>query len=118
MLAQDVRLAPPLLAQREVGEMAVQDAVRVAHVAVAHEVQAGVHGWRHRAILDGSQAQPNRGYTYVNWSALPVGDVAPGVVTVTSTVPLPAGETAVICASVSTVNEALGLRQSSQPLFR
>src|SRR2546429_372486 len=44
MLAQDVSLAPSLLAQREVGEMAVQDAVRVADVAVAHETQGGGGG--------------------------------------------------------------------------
>jgi hypothetical protein len=40
---------------------------------------------------------------YVNWSADEVALVPEGVVTVTSTVPVPAGLTAVICVSLSTV---------------
>jgi hypothetical protein len=40
----------------------------------------------------------------VNWSAADVALVPPGVVTVTSTVPAPAGEVAVICVALLTVN--------------
>jgi hypothetical protein len=40
---------------------------------------------------------------YVNWSAAPVALVPLGVVTVTSTLPLPAGETAVIEVAELTV---------------
>jgi hypothetical protein len=40
---------------------------------------------------------------YVNWSAAEVGLVPPGVVTVISTVPVPAGETAVILVAELTV---------------
>jgi hypothetical protein len=40
----------------------------------------------------------------VNWSAADVALVPPGVVTVTSTVPAPAGEVAVICVALFTVN--------------
>jgi len=44
--------------------------------------------------------------TYVNWSAALVELVPPAVVTVTSTVPAPAGALAVICVAESTVNAA------------
>jgi len=40
---------------------------------------------------------------YENWSAGEVADVPPGVVTVTSTVPLPAGDVAVISVAETTV---------------
>jgi hypothetical protein len=40
----------------------------------------------------------------VNWSAADVALVPPGVVTVTSTVPAPAGEVAVICVALLNVN--------------
>ena len=42
----------------------------------------------------------------MNWSAEPVADVPLGVVTVTSTVPLPAGLTAVIWVSLLTLKLA------------
>jgi hypothetical protein len=43
---------------------------------------------------------------YVYWSAEPVAEVPPGVVTVTSTVPAePAGELAVMLVALTTVNE-------------
>ena len=44
----------------------------------------------------------------MNWSALDVALVPPGVVTVMSTVPLPAGEVAVIEVALTTENEAAG----------
>jgi hypothetical protein len=44
------------------------------------------------------------GATWVNWSAADVADVPPGVVTVTSTVPVPAGDVAVIEVAELTVN--------------
>jgi hypothetical protein len=46
------------------------------------------------------------GATKVNRSAEPVALVPPGVVTVTSTVPVPAGDVAVIELALLTVNEA------------
>ena len=45
----------------------------------------------------------------MNWSAGEVAEVPPGVVTVTSTVPLPAGEVAVIEVAESTVTLVAGL---------
>ena len=42
----------------------------------------------------------------MNLSKMLVALVPPGVVTVTSTDPLPAGEVTVICVGVSTVNDA------------
>lgn len=42
---------------------------------------------------------------YVNWSAEEVALVPPAVVTVMSAVPEPAGEVAVICVALSSVNE-------------
>jgi hypothetical protein len=48
--------------------------------------------------------------TFVKWSALDVGDVPPGVVTVTSTVPaLPGGAVAVICVAPFTVKVVAGI---------
>ena len=45
--------------------------------------------------------------TYVNWSAVTVADVPVAVVTAISTVPaVPAGEVAVICVALLTVNDA------------
>ena len=41
---------------------------------------------------------------YVNWSGVPVAEVPAGVVTVTSTVPLPAGLVAVIWVSLVMLN--------------
>jgi hypothetical protein len=46
---------------------------------------------------------------YVNWSAGVTALVPDGPVTVTSTVPLPAGDTAVICESLLTVKLAAGV---------
>jgi hypothetical protein len=43
---------------------------------------------------------------YVNWSAPLVGLVPPGVVTVTSTTPLPAGLVAAMCVGSVTLKEA------------
>jgi hypothetical protein len=42
---------------------------------------------------------------YVNWSAEEVGEVPAGVVTVTFTVPVPAGLSALISVSLTTLNE-------------
>jgi hypothetical protein len=42
----------------------------------------------------------------VNWSAASVAEVPPGVVTLTSTVPVPAGDVAVICVAEMTVKLA------------
>ena len=47
--------------------------------------------------------------TYVNWSAAEVADVPPGVVTVTSTVPVPAGDVAVIWVGELTVKPVAGV---------
>ena len=46
----------------------------------------------------------------MNWSAADVADVPPGVVTVTSTVPVPAGEVAVIEVAELTVTPVAGGR--------
>ena len=42
----------------------------------------------------------------MNWSSVEVGEVPPGVVTVISTVPVPAASTAVICVDELTVKLA------------
>jgi hypothetical protein len=52
----------------------------------------------------------------VNWSAADVGDVPAGVVTVTSTVPVPIGLTAVIVVSFTTVTSVAGVVPKSTAL--
>src|SRR5262249_49435680 len=53
----------------------------------------------------GSIAATASGGRYVNWSAGLTAEVPPGVVTVTSTVPVPGGLAAVIWASLTTEKE-------------
>ena len=50
---------------------------------------------------------------YVNWSAEEVADVPPGVVTVTSTTPVPGGSSAVIVVSETTVKLVAGVMPKS-----
>ena len=50
---------------------------------------------------------------YVNWSAGDVAEVPPGVTTVTSTVPVPAGLSAVIEVSLTTVTLVAGVAPKS-----
>jgi hypothetical protein len=52
----------------------------------------------------------------VNWSADDVADVPPGVVTVISTVPVPAGLVAVIEVALFTVYEAAAVLPNFTPL--
>ena len=50
---------------------------------------------------------------YVNWSAGEVADIPPGVVTVTSTTPVPGGSSAVIVVSETTVKLVAGVMPKS-----
>ena len=54
---------------------------------------------------------------YVNWSGVPVAEVPPAVVTVISTVPLPAGLIALICVSLTTVKLLAAVCPKPVPLI-
>jgi hypothetical protein len=56
------------------------------------------------------------GFWYVNWSATTAGDVPSGLVTVMLTVPVPAGETAVMEDAEFTVKLAAGVDPKATPV--
>jgi hypothetical protein len=75
--------------------------------------QGGPAGDRHTLLTRGPGAAPDR---YVNWSDADVADVPAPVVTVTSTVPAPAGDVALICVDEVTVTPVAAVVPNLTPV--